>query len=53
MTLIPTFCGEDCGGNACQFMAVAENGRVRRYHARVRTVLFEILRYRRDKNVQQ
>jgi len=30
MTLIPTFCGKDCGGNACPLTAVVEDGQVRR-----------------------
>ena len=28
MTTLPTFCGKDCGGNACPLMAVIEDGRV-------------------------
>ncbi len=30
MALLPTFCGKDCGGNACPLTAVVEDGRVRR-----------------------
>jgi hypothetical protein len=30
MALLPTFCGKDCGGNACPLLAVVENGRVKR-----------------------
>jgi anaerobic dimethyl sulfoxide reductase subunit A len=30
MALLPTFCGKDCGGNACPLTAVVENGRVLR-----------------------
>ncbi len=30
MALIPTFCGQDCGGNACPLQAVVEAGRVER-----------------------
>src|SRR5271157_1581473 len=28
MKMIPTFCGKDCGGNACPLMAAIEDGRV-------------------------
>ena len=28
--LLPTFCGKDCGGNACPLLALVENGRVMR-----------------------
>jgi anaerobic dimethyl sulfoxide reductase subunit A len=30
MPVIPTFCGKDCGGNACPLLATVENGRVTR-----------------------
>jgi anaerobic dimethyl sulfoxide reductase subunit A len=30
VALLPTFCGKDCGGNACPLLAVVENGRVKR-----------------------
>ncbi|MHB8771000.1 MAG: molybdopterin-containing oxidoreductase family protein [Syntrophales bacterium] len=30
MPLVPTFCGKDCGGNACPLLAVVEEGRVKR-----------------------
>ena len=30
MTLIPTFCGKDCGGDACPIQAQLDDGRVTR-----------------------
>ena len=30
MPLLPTFCGKDCGGNACPLLALVEGGRLRR-----------------------
>ena len=30
MRTVPTFCGKDCGGNACPLLATVDNGRVTR-----------------------